>query len=42
MSREQWEAIYRESWSLYYTPKHMETLLRRAVATPLLRKQKPV
>jgi radical SAM superfamily enzyme YgiQ (UPF0313 family) len=33
MSREQWEAIYRESWSLYYTPKHMETILRRAVAT---------
>ena len=33
MSREQWEAIYREAWSLYYTPKHMETLLRRAVAT---------
>jgi hypothetical protein len=33
MSREQWEAIYRESWSLYYTPKHMKTLLRRAVAT---------
>jgi len=33
MSREQWEEIYRESWSLYYTPKHMETLLRRAVAT---------
>jgi radical SAM superfamily enzyme YgiQ (UPF0313 family) len=33
MSREQWEAIYREAWSIYYTPKHMETLLRRAVAT---------
>src|SRR6476620_7730070 len=33
MSREQWEAIYREAWSLYYTSKHMETLLRRAVAT---------
>src|SRR6266478_5794786 len=33
MSGEQWEAIYREAWSLYYTPKHMETLLRRAVAT---------
>jgi radical SAM superfamily enzyme YgiQ (UPF0313 family) len=33
MSREQWEAIYRESWSRYYTPKHMETILRRAVAT---------
>jgi radical SAM superfamily enzyme YgiQ (UPF0313 family) len=33
MSQKEWEAIYRESWSLYYTPKHMETLLRRAVAT---------
>jgi hypothetical protein len=33
VSREQWEAIYREAWSLYYTPKHMETVLRRAVAT---------
>ncbi len=33
MSRDQWEAIYREAWSIYYTPKHMETLLRRAVAT---------
>jgi hypothetical protein len=33
MSREQWEAIYREAWSIYYTPKHMEKLLRRAVAT---------
>jgi hypothetical protein len=33
MSREQWEATYREAWSIYYTPKHMETLLRRAVAT---------
>ena len=33
MSREQWQAIYREAWSIYYTPKHMETLLRRAVAT---------
>jgi hypothetical protein len=33
MSRAAWEAIYREAWSIYYTPKHMETLLRRAVAT---------
>jgi hypothetical protein len=33
MSQEQWKAIYRDAWSLYYTPKHMETLLRRAVAT---------
>jgi hypothetical protein len=33
MSREQWEAIYRDAWSSYYTPRHMETVLRRAVAT---------
>jgi hypothetical protein len=35
MSRAEWEEIYREAWSLYYTPKHMETLLRRAAATGL-------
>jgi hypothetical protein len=33
MSRGEWEGIYREAWSLYYTPKHLETLLRRAAAT---------
>jgi hypothetical protein len=33
MSKEEWEAIYREAWSLYYTPEHMATLLRRAAAT---------
>ena len=33
MSREEWEAIYQEAWSLYYTPAHMKTLLRRAAAT---------
>ncbi|WP_225308553.1 B12-binding domain-containing radical SAM protein [Hypericibacter terrae] len=33
MSRAEWEGIYREAWSLYYTPEHMETLLRRAAAT---------
>ncbi|TMJ26668.1 MAG: radical SAM protein, partial [Alphaproteobacteria bacterium] len=30
MSRQEWEAIYREAWLLYYTPEHMRTLLRRA------------
>ena len=35
MSRAEWEAIYLEAWSLYYTPAHMATLLRRAVATGL-------
>jgi Radical SAM superfamily len=33
MSRAEWEAIYREAWSLYYTPEHMKTLMRRAAAT---------
>jgi radical SAM superfamily enzyme YgiQ (UPF0313 family) len=33
MTKAEWEAIYREAWSLYYTPEHMKTLLRRAVAT---------
>ncbi|WP_245331134.1 B12-binding domain-containing radical SAM protein [Mesorhizobium sophorae] len=33
MTSQEWESIYQEAWSLYYTPKHMRTLLRRAVAT---------
>jgi radical SAM superfamily enzyme len=33
MSREVWEGIYREAWDAYYTPQHMETLLRRCAAT---------
>ncbi|MDK1378424.1 MULTISPECIES: radical SAM protein [unclassified Sinorhizobium] len=33
MSREAWENIYHEAWRLYYSPEHMETLLRRAAAT---------
>jgi Radical SAM superfamily len=33
MSKHEWEMIYREAWSLYYTPEHMRTLLRRMAAT---------
>ena len=33
MSKQEWEGIYREAWSLYYSPEHMRTLLRRAIAT---------
>src|SRR5271154_600875 len=32
MSPEEWRDIYHEAWSLYYTPEHMKTLLRRAAA----------
>ncbi|MBX5017363.1 B12-binding domain-containing radical SAM protein [Rhizobium lentis] len=39
MSKQEWEDIYHEAWSLYYSRDHMKTLLRRAVATgvPLAR-----
>ena len=33
MSKDEWESIYREAWSLYYTPQHMRILLRRAILT---------
>ena len=37
MTKAEWEAIYREAWSLYYTPEHMKTLLRRAPMGSLLK-----
>lgn len=33
MSKEEWERTYREAWKTYYTPEHVETILRRAIAT---------
>src|SRR3984893_414143 len=33
MSDKEWQEIYHEAWLLYYTPEHMKTLLRRAIAT---------
>jgi hypothetical protein len=33
MSKAQWEAVYRKAWEVYYTPEHMETIMRRAWAT---------
>jgi radical SAM superfamily enzyme YgiQ (UPF0313 family) len=38
MTRAEMQAIYNEAWDLYYTPAHVETLLRRAAANdvPLL------
>ena len=33
MSREDWERVYRQAWETYYTPEHIETILRRAIAT---------
>ncbi len=33
MSREQWEQVYHQAWDAYYTPKHIETVLKRARAS---------
>jgi hypothetical protein len=33
MSKEEWEQVYRSAWNTYYTPEHMETILRRGAAT---------
>ena len=33
MSQQEWQGIYHEAWSVYYSPDHMEVLLRRAAAT---------
>src|SRR6202021_3915240 len=32
MTKGEWEAIYREAWSLYYSPAHLKTLIRPAGA----------
>ena len=38
MSRAEWQAIYNEAWTRYYSPAHVETLLKRGAAAgvPLL------
>jgi radical SAM superfamily enzyme YgiQ (UPF0313 family) len=38
MSRIEWQAIYKEAWTRYYSPEHVETLLKRGAAAgvPLL------
>jgi hypothetical protein len=35
MSTAEWEGIYRAAWDIYYTPEHMQTILRRAAAFDL-------
>jgi radical SAM superfamily enzyme YgiQ (UPF0313 family) len=32
MTTAEWQKAYRDAWSLYYSPKHQETLLRRGMA----------
>lgn len=33
MSQAEWEETYKLAWETYYTPEHMATILRRAMAT---------
>jgi len=33
MSQEEWEDAYHSAWETYYTDEHIETILRRAIAT---------
>ena len=33
MSAEEWQDIYDRAWDAFYTPEHIETLMRRAVAS---------
>ena len=33
MSKENWEETYQKAWETYYTDEHIETVLRRAIAT---------
>jgi radical SAM superfamily enzyme YgiQ (UPF0313 family) len=30
MTREEWEGVFRKAWDIYYSPKHVEKVLRRA------------
>jgi radical SAM superfamily enzyme YgiQ (UPF0313 family) len=32
MTKPEWERLYRDAWEIYYTPEHIETILRRAQA----------
>ncbi len=33
MSAEEWTKLYHDAWASYYAPEHLETIMRRAVAT---------
>src|SRR6185503_2647677 len=39
MSKETWLQVYHEAWTRYYTDEHVETIMRRAVASRLSRRK---
>ena len=42
MSREEWQEAYRLAWRTYYTPEHIKTVIRRAVAGGPRRTRSPI
>ena len=39
MSKETWTKVYADAWTRYYTDEHVETIMRRAVASGLSRRK---
>jgi len=39
MSKEEWEGIYRDAWGIYYSDAHVETVIRRAIASGISTKK---
>ncbi len=37
MSKEQWDKVYADAWTRYYTDEHVETIMRRAVVSGINR-----
>jgi radical SAM superfamily enzyme YgiQ (UPF0313 family) len=33
MTAEQWQRLYHDAWAAFYSPEHLETVMRRSVAT---------
>jgi hypothetical protein len=33
MAADEWQKLYHDSWSAFYSPEHLETVMRRSVAT---------
>jgi hypothetical protein len=37
MSKQTWERVYDDAWTRYYSPEHIETIMRRAVVSGISR-----
>ncbi len=39
MSKEAWEKVYRDAWTIYYTDAHVETIVKRGIASGISTKK---